>query len=127
MKWKRPDFKIGVDIVYIPRVREILNSEQSESFLNRCFSKDEIKESLKKKKKEEYLAGRFALKESLIKLLGNREGIQFSEISCIYASKIPTLSFYGYTSKIFKYYEIFFSISHDNEYAFAVAIGRRKR
>ncbi len=127
MKRKSPELKIGVDIVFIPRIRKILNSKQRDLFLKRCFSKDEIREFLSMKKRVDYLAGRFALKESLIKISGSRDGIKLNEISCTYLNKTPVLSFTGKTSTIFKKYDISFSISHDNEYAFVVAIGRRKR
>ncbi len=124
----RNSFVIGVDIVYVPRINEIICSKEKNSFLKRCFSQKEIDEFLKKRGRgAEYLAGRFALKEALVKIAGNRKGIKFSEICCLSSGKRPSLSFYGETKGVFRKYEISFSISHDNEYAFAVAIGRRKR
>lgn len=126
MKRKENDFNIGVDIVYIPRIRDIINSKEKNRFLKRCFSTKEVKEFLRKRQNGiQYLAGRFALKEALVKIIGKRSGIRFSEISCQSTNGVPTLNFTGKTLAIFKKYKISFSISHDNEYAIAIAIGRR--
>ncbi|MGB9599541.1 MAG: holo-ACP synthase [Myxococcota bacterium] len=127
MKEKGSDFEIGVDIVYIPRIQRILDSDEKEAFLKRSLSKEEIDEFRRVKRKAEYLSGRFALKESLVKINRGRRGIRFSEISCTSKKGGPSLSFSGKTSLIFKRYEINFSISHDHDYAFVVAIARRLR
>lgn len=120
------DIKIGVDIVYVPRIKKILNSDEKLPFIKRVLSKAELKEFLRYKRGEFYLAGRFALKESLIKLIGERKNVKFSEISCIKKNGRPELNFSGKTKLVFAKYDISFSITHDNEYALAVAIGRKR-
>lgn len=127
MREKRSDFEVGVDIVFIPRIQKILNSDEAESFIDRCLSDEEKKEFYRRRNKAEYLSGRFALKESLIKIHKGRRGIRFSEISCITKRGRPLLSFSGKTLSVFKRYEINFSISHDQYYAIAVAIARSSR
>ncbi|MCX7958286.1 MAG: holo-ACP synthase [Deltaproteobacteria bacterium] len=128
MKIRENDFSIGADVVFIPRITGILCSKERDTFLRRCFSEKEIKCFLDKKTGgDKFLAGRFALKEALVKITGNRRGIRFSEICCPSSKGKPVLKFLGKTMSVFSRYDISFSISHDNEYAFAVVIGRRKR
>ncbi len=122
----KTDIRIGVDIVFIPRIREILNSTDGRLFIKRCFDTSEISESRKRKKREEFLAGRFALKEALIKLNGERNGIRFSEIKVSNKRGRPVVSYSGKTEKILGRYDISCSISHDGDYAIAVAIGRMR-
>jgi|GEM_PF-205396 holo-[acyl-carrier protein] synthase len=127
MSHRRSKFEIGVDIVSIDRIREILNSKYKKRFLARCFSRGERIEGSRLKRSAEYFAGRYALKEALIKLVSGRKGIRLSEISCTGRGKRPRLEFSGKTSMRFRGFEISFSISHDRDYAIAVAIGRRTR
>lgn len=125
-KKSRFDLKVGVDIIYIPRIKEILDSDEREAFVNRCFAESEISESKQKRNLAEYLSGRFALKEALVKINGDRNGIRFSEIMVDSKRGRPILKYSGTTKKIFAKYDISFSISHDKDYAIAVAIGREK-
>jgi len=127
MRQRRNKFEIGVDIVRIDRIREILSSKDRPRFLKRCFSEEESLEGSRLKQSAEYFAGRYALKEALIKLVSGRQSIALSEISCTGRGKKPVLSISGKSSSKFKGYEISFSISHDGDYAIAVAIGRRIR
>ncbi|MCX7943781.1 MAG: holo-ACP synthase [Deltaproteobacteria bacterium] len=128
MKNNDIELKTGIDIVYIPRITKILNSKEKDLFLKRCFANDEIEEFFRRKRRgAEFLAGRFALKESLLKILDDRRGVRLSEISCLSRGGRPVLKFRGKTMSAFKNYNLAISISHDNEYAIAVVFARRKR
>ena len=72
---------IGIDLVEIRKFETLLTTGD---FLERCFSKAEITQ-YKKIKKITYLAGRFAAKEAVVKVLGTGliEGFSFSDIEII--------------------------------------------
>ena len=79
------NFKVGVDIIEIDRVKE---SVESERFCERVFTKNEIEycES-KKSQKAQHYAGRFAGKEAVFKaiseLLSNKYDIEWKDIEII--------------------------------------------
>ncbi|MFR9297085.1 MAG: holo-ACP synthase, partial [Aedoeadaptatus pacaensis] len=58
---------IGIDMVYIPRVQNILD-RRGEAFLERVFSREE-RRSLRMN--AAHIAGRFAAKEAMAKALGD--------------------------------------------------------
>ena len=68
-----PDIFIGTDIVSIPRIDKSVNSSQSEKFINRIFSKNEINYCSKKTNSVIHFAGRFAAKEAVTKALLSSE------------------------------------------------------
>lgn len=120
------DLRIGVDIVDIRRIKKILDSDEKEAFVKRCFSESEISESKQKREIAEYLAGRFALKEALVKINGGRSGIRFSEITATGDYGRAVIKYTGGTKRVLNRYNISFSISHDGDYAVAVAIGIKR-
>ncbi len=61
----------GIDVVSIERIER---ASKRRAFLERVYTQAELKESFSQKKPERYLAGRFALKEALIKALGGGKG-----------------------------------------------------
>ena len=73
---------IGVDIVDNNRIKKLIKNNQ---FILRIFSKDEINQSKKKKKKISFFSKRFAAKESLSKAIGTgfRKGVNFKDISIV--------------------------------------------
>ena len=70
----------GVDIIENSRIEK---SIKNKNFINRIYSKHEIKESKKTKNKVNFFAKRFAAKEAFVKSLGLgfRKGINFKDIS----------------------------------------------
>ncbi len=70
----------GVDIIDNSRIQKSIQNKQ---FINRIFTKSEIKGSKKIKNKVNYFAKRFAAKEAFVKSLGIgfRKGINFKDIS----------------------------------------------
>ena len=101
---------IGIDLVKIDRIN-IYN----ESFLEKVLSKEEFKIFEIENKKEEFLAGRYALKEAVIKTFEGKKVVLMNEINIKKDEN-------GVPSCEYENYNIICSISHDGEYAVAVAI-----
>jgi holo-[acyl-carrier protein] synthase len=106
----------GIDIVNIKRIKKSL-STYGEKFLQKILSDKEI-EAIPAVKKEEFIAGRFAAKEALVKASGI--SFNFNSITILndsdgkpYIDKLP--------DKI-KNKKIHLSISHDSDYAAAFVI-----
>lgn len=104
---------IGTDIVYIPR---FVNQPQLAA---KVLSDDELKlyHTLSEKRQAEFLAGRFAAKEALVKAtgfgIGTSESIALQDISIL-----PD----AYGKPIVHGLDAHVSISHDGDYAIAVAL-----
>ncbi|HEY2545240.1 MAG TPA: holo-ACP synthase [Candidatus Acidoferrum sp.] len=117
--------KIGVDMVEIARLARLVR--KSRTFAQRTFSTRELETAglLPEKRREEYLAGRFAVKEAALKALGIGlgEDLRLTEIETVrLASGAPKLELRGNVSKFAKRIgvrELQVSISH--ELGFAVA------
>ena len=103
---------VGIDIVEIDRLNKI-----NDAFIRHVLSKDEIEiyNSYKNQRQKEYLAGRFAAKEAIIKCLSDIEIPNMRDI-CILNSKN------GMPYVKYKEYNISISISHEKHYAVAIAI-----
>lgn len=72
---------IGTDIVNIKRIENILNI-YGNKFINRIFTKEEIKYCTNHLNSANFFAKRFAAKEAVLKALGTglSKGISFSDI-----------------------------------------------
>lgn len=104
---------IGVDIIKISRISTMNNLDQ---FVNRVLSKNEISnyQSLHAdSRKAEWLAGRFAAKEAIIKALP-LENIALKDI------EIQTTNNKNFA--VVQNYHLDVSISHEEDVAIAVAI-----
>ena len=106
----------GIDIVNIKRIKKSL-SAYGDKFIKKILSDQEI-ENIPAKKKEEFIAGRFAAKEALVKASGL--SLIFSTITILndadgkpHIVKLP--------DEIGKK-KIHLSISHDSDYAAAFVI-----
>ena len=104
---------IGTDIVEIARVRKAI----SESFMRKVLSAEEFERamSFSDERRIQFLGGRFAAKESIIKCLSDHEVPNMSDLNIINDEK-------GKPMITYKDYRIFISISHERNYATAVAI-----
>ncbi len=104
---------IGTDIVDIERVRKAM----SESFLSKVLSEEEIEKasSMKEERKVQFVAGRFAAKEAIIKALSDEEVPVMNELNIVNDDK-------GKPQIEYKDYQILISISHEKTYAVAFAI-----
>ena len=115
----------GVDIIKNSRIN---NSLKIKGFLNRIFTKNEIKQGKKLKNKINFYAKRFAAKEAFSKALGTGipNGINFNEIVVLNKkSGKPYISIIGQTKKILKKKfkrkkpKISLSLSDEKKYAVA--------
>lgn len=104
---------IGTDIVFIPRF------ENKPDLAKKVLSKKEFSlyETFSEKRKAEFLAGRFAAKEALSKALGNGIGTPQS-------FKMQSISILPneFGAPIVEGLPAHISISHDRDYAIAVAL-----
>ena len=100
---------IGLDIVHMPRF------ENKATLAKRILSPGEYLIYEKRADKVKFLSGRFAAKEAFLKAVRGGFGqIAFSHISVLYDTLgVPYLEYKGAR------YDV--SISHDGEYAIAIA------
>ena len=59
----------GIDLVDFPRIEDLMKRHE-DRFLNRVFTQREQKDATAVKNRIEKLAGRFAAKEAVLKLIG---------------------------------------------------------
>lgn len=74
----------GIDLVDIGRIEQMLEKHDAR-FLSRVFTAREQADAKKVKNRTEKLAGRFATKEAVMKLIGTgwRDGIAWTDIEVI--------------------------------------------
>ena len=123
---------IGVDVIQNSRIKSLLNNKL---FINRTFSKIELKNSKKISNKTNYFAKRFAAKESLAKSLGTgfRNNLNFKDIEILNDNlgkpyfrlnkKIKTAVLKNLNVKNF---DTFLSISDEKNYSIAFTIIQTK-
>ena len=107
----------GIDIVNINRIRTSIE-KHGEKFIEKILSCDEIKK-IPAARREEFIAGRFAAKEALVKAV--EISLPFTGITILnndsgkpYIAEIPC--------KKIDLSKIHLSISHDSDYAVASVI-----
>ncbi|MCE5341157.1 MAG: holo-ACP synthase [Planctomycetaceae bacterium] len=121
----------GIDLVDCPRIEQMLERHESR-FLDRVFTPAEQKQANEVKNRIEKLAGRFAAKEAVLKLLGTgwRGKIAWTDIEIVnnpLGKPIVTLS--GEVKRIadeMKIGEINLSISHTANFVMASAMALTK-
>lgn len=118
-------FGIGTDIVEIRRIKEAMDKHAN--FIDKMFSKNEIEYLKVRNLRPEFVAGRFAAKEAVVKALGTGfSGFEFKDVEIDRtASGKPSVVLKGKAKMIAqKYgnYKIHISISHgiDNAIAYSV-------
>ena len=121
----------GIDIVEVARIAE-MHEKHGAHFLDRCFTPAEqtyCLEGKADKRRYEHLAGRFAAKEAVLKVLGTgwRGAIAWTDLE-ITADALgkPTLALSGECARLAGQMGIsqwFLSISHIKTHATASAIG----
>lgn len=111
---------IGIDIIEIKRVRKLINRYRHK-FLERTFTKKEIRYCQNKPNPAQHYAGRFAAKEALIKAFGKPLALKEIEVENP-AQKGPRIKLNGPARKSLKNKNILLSISHDHEYAVAQVV-----
>jgi holo-[acyl-carrier protein] synthase len=117
---------IGIDIVEVARIKHAV--ENKKRFLGRIYSDKEVKLSERGKFRFEELAGRFAVKEAVLKAIktGWRRGVQFKDIVVLNErSGAPYVLLRGKAKEIADVLgieHIHISISHTKEMAVGLAI-----
>ncbi len=109
---------IGIDIIEVSRFRK-KQYEENKNFYKKIFVKSEINYCLKFKNSAERFAGKFALKEALIKSIDKK--IRFSEIETSHLKSKPIVRIKKSREK----YNFIASLSHENDFAVAVVISER--
>ena len=118
----------GVDIVKNSRIKKLISNKK---FIQRIYSRSEIKISKKIKNKESYFAKRFAAKEAFVKSLGTgfKNGINFKDISILNtANGKPKILLNNRIKKIIdkklklNKFKIFLSLSDEKNYSIAFVV-----
>ena len=121
----------GIDVIETERVGRLLD-DHGDRFLARCYTAAEqsyIAPDKSLHRRVEYLAGRFAVKEAVLKVLGTgwRDGIAWTDAEVLrLASGQPTVKLHGLCRDIAHDLGInqwWVSISHTRTLAMASAIG----
>lgn len=104
---------IGIDILENKRIEKSINDD----FLNMTLTKKELEiyNSKKGKKKLEFLCGRIACKEAIIKCLNEVANPHYLELEILNKEN-------GAPYTVYKNYNIKISISHEDNYTIAQAI-----
>ena len=112
------NFGIGI---YISSVKKFKTKpfDKNESFYQKIFSESEIEYCLKFKNSHEKFAGKFAVKEALIKSI--HENLELSSIQTSYFNSKPIVKILNSEQN----YRFLVSLSHDNEVAIAVVISEK--
>ena len=121
-------YGIGTDIANINRIKKSLKNKD---FIDRLFSKNEVKKCSTQINKANCYAKRFAAKEAFSKAIGTgiSKGINFNEIIVhnIKSGK-PHIRLLGNTKKVVnkilnkKKFNIFLSLSDDKPFAVATVV-----
>jgi holo-[acyl-carrier-protein] synthase len=117
----------GVDIVDISRIERILESKK-EDFFQKVFTLEEVEYIKSKGESSQTVSGIFASKEAVSKVLGCGIGkVSWKDIEILHDDKNkPYVNLLG-NGKIVSYekgvYNIHISLTHERDYAVAVAIG----
>lgn len=112
------NFGIGIDIADINGFRDV-SFEKKTSFYNKIFSKNEIDYCLKFKDPYPHFAGKFAIKEAVIKSLNYK--IKLIDIQTDHYNEKPIVRITNKDDIIFKV-----SLSHEKNIAVAVVISEIK-
>ena len=114
---------IGTDIVEIRKFRDkpYLGNKQ---FYKKIFLDSEIKYCLKFKSSAEHFAGKFAIKESVIKAIP--EKISFLDICTSHSKNKPKILL---NNELNRKYRFLVSVSHEKDYAisFVIAFKNEKK
>ena len=122
---------VGCDIVN-HKVTELLNWKTDLNLLRKVFSRNEL-DLYGTDKSLQFLAGRFAAKEALLKCLGTgmQDGISLTEIETLSSERgQPRISVTGEVQKISNELGVelwHISITHSFDYSFAFVIGEKRK
>jgi len=112
------NFGIGIDIADINGFRDV-SFDKKTSFYNKIFSKNEIDYCLKFNDPYPHFAGKFAIKEAVIKSLNYK--LKLIDIQTDHYDEKPIVRITNKDDIIFKV-----SLSHEKNIAIAVVISEKK-
>ena len=118
MKELFEDKQLGIDIVDIERFRK-KNFIKNESFYKKIFTDLEITYCRKFSDPYPHFAGKFALKEAVQKSI--QENIIIKKIETFHINSKPKIKIKNQEKK----YDFIASISHERQYAIAIAISKK--
>ena len=110
---------IGIDIIEVSRFRK-KKYEENKNFYKKIFVKSEINYCLKFKNSAERFAGKFAIKEAMIKSISEKIG--FLDIETIYVGRKPSIKL---KNSLEKKYNFIVSVSHEKEFAIGIVIAEK--
>ena len=112
------NYDIGI---YLSNIERFIKKpfETNKSFYKKIFSEKEITYCLKYKNPYERFAGKFALKEALIKSINKKIG--FSEIETFHLNSKPMIEI----KKFKKNYNFIASLSHEKNFAIAIVVSEK--
>jgi holo-[acyl-carrier protein] synthase len=110
---------IGIDIVNIQQFERISYSKKPR-FYKKFFLPSEIKYCLKYKNPYPHFAGKFAVKEAVLKSI--KEKIPLIDIETSYSRSKPIVQLRG---KMNSKYKLLASISHENKFAISIVISEK--
>ena len=108
---------VGIDIVEINRFK-LLPYIKNKKFYEKIFNKSEITYCTKFKDPYPHFAGRFALKEAVIKSI--RIKIKMTDIEICQKKSIPIIKILKASPYIFRA-----SLTHDGKYSIAIVISEK--
>jgi len=112
------NFGVGIDLCNIERFKQ-KTFATNKKFYKKIFTEKEISYCLKYKNYYERFAGKFAIKEALMKSIN--EKIQFLEIQTSHINSKPIVKILNSNYK----YKFLVSVSHDGGLAVAVVISEK--
>lgn len=118
---------IGTDLCRVIRIKKSLE-QYGERFEKKIFTDEERKYCNQRREPEIHFAGRFAVKESIYKALGTgiSMGVRWKEVEVIRSpGGPPRCHLSGRAEELAKSQEadsIYITITHDGDFAMAVAI-----
>ena len=119
-KYLNHAFSMGIDIVNVSRFKKKpLNNDLD--FYKKIFSDSEINYCKKFSSPYEHFAGKFAIKESVVKAIPDK--ILLKDICISNSKNKPGIKING---KMNKKYDFIVSVSHEKEFAIAIVIAFQK-
>ena len=113
------NFGIGIDIIEVSRFRRKTH-EEKRNFYKKIFAESEIKYCLKFKNSAERFAGKFAIKEAVIKSMPEKIGPR--DIEIVYVNRKPRIRL---KNSLEKKYNFIVSVSHEKEFAIGIVIAEK--
>ena len=110
------DLGIGIDIVEVLRFKR-KKYEKNKNFYKKIFVDSETRYCLRFKNSAERFAGKFAIKEAVIKSISEKIG--FLDIETVHVGRKPRIRL---KNSLEKKYNFIVSVSHEKEFAIGIVI-----